>query len=466
VDVEGLDRLDQMLAEGRCVLLAFWHGKYVPLFVLLEGRGILTFTSRSPRGDIIAEICRRFGYEYVQISDHRGYESLSIMQDALAAFQAGAVAVDGPLGPYRVVKRGAIRLASTLGFTIVPTSVASRRKHILTSRWDRMEWPRLFTRVYLVVGEAIDVPAGLPKDEIEGWARRLRDALEDVDRHAESKAQADGSPSHQIPLCERKSSSKSRSCMSFLTQRDKGRRTLTEGGKRIEARFVVGLVALGILSALAVAWQWTPLRDLVNLAQVLTWLKDFGHNPTAVAIVLAAYPIGGLLMLPTTLLILATVALFGPIMGFTYATLGGLFSASTSYALGRLFGRKSLDRLAGRQLDRVTDALAGQEILAVAAINWSQIVNLTLSGLAAGALGIRFGRYVLGTLIGIAPGIFVVTIFENRLEAAIRGPRVDNIIVLIAVTLFWISAALWCGRRLVNRWANSGQRRHSPSSSP
>ena len=190
VDVEGLDRLDQMLAEGRRVLLALWHGKYVPLIALFQGRRILTFTSRSPRGDIIGEICRRFGYEYVQIPDQRGYESLRIMQDALAAFQAGAVAVDGPLGPYRVVKRGAIQLASTLEFTVVPISVASRRKRILTYRWDHMELPRLFTRVFLVVGDAIDVPAGLPKDEKGGWARRLRDALEDVDRHAESKAQA------------------------------------------------------------------------------------------------------------------------------------------------------------------------------------------------------------------------------------------------------------------------------------
>jgi lysophospholipid acyltransferase (LPLAT)-like uncharacterized protein len=183
-----MDRLDRMLAEGRRVLLAFWHGKYVPLFVLFQGRGILTFTSRSFRGDIIAELCRRFGYEYAQIPDERGRESLSIMKDALAAAQAGAVAVDGPLGPYHVVKRGAIQVASTLGFAIVPTSVASRRKRILTHRWDRMELPRLFTRVYLVVGEAIDVPAELPKDEKGNWPRRVCNALEDVDRHAESKA--------------------------------------------------------------------------------------------------------------------------------------------------------------------------------------------------------------------------------------------------------------------------------------
>lgn len=192
VDAEGLDRLDQMLAESRHLLLAFWHGKYVPFFALFQGRRILVFTSQSPRGDIIAEICRRFGYPCVQISDHRGYESLRIMQDTLAAFNAGAIAVDGPCGPYHIVKRGLIQLASALASTIVPIAVASRRKRILTRRWDRMELPHLFTRVCLVVGDPIDVPVGLPDEERESGARRLQDALESVHRHAESMALING----------------------------------------------------------------------------------------------------------------------------------------------------------------------------------------------------------------------------------------------------------------------------------
>jgi uncharacterized membrane protein YdjX (TVP38/TMEM64 family) len=228
--------------------------------------------------------------------------------------------------------------------------------------------------------------------------------------------------------------------------------------KRIGAKLVTSLIVLGILGALAVAWQWLPFRDLVDLEDLLARIKQFGHSPVAVAVVLATYLVGGLVLLPTTLLIFATVALFGPLMGVAYATLGCLLGAAISYALGRMLGRMGFDRLAGHRLDRVTAMLTGREILAVAAINWSQVVSLTLTGLAAGALRIRFGPYVLGTLIGVAPGIVIVAIFEDRLEATIRDPRVGNVVTLSAVALLGLFATLWYGQRFVKRWTSTRRR--------
>jgi lysophospholipid acyltransferase (LPLAT)-like uncharacterized protein len=83
------------------------------------------------------------------------------MVAALAEARAGAVAVDGPLGPFHRVKSGVIRIASALGFELLPGSVDSRRKMVCYKRWDRMEIPMLFTRVCLVIGEPIQVPSGL-----------------------------------------------------------------------------------------------------------------------------------------------------------------------------------------------------------------------------------------------------------------------------------------------------------------
>lgn len=232
------------------------------------------------------------------------------------------------------------------------------------------------------------------------------------------------------------------------------------GNRRIETKLVVSLAVLGVLVALAVAWQFLPLLDLIDLEDLLVRIKRLGHSPVAVAIVLAVYFVGGLVMLPTTLLIFVTVVLFGPVMGFAYATIGCLLNASLSYGLGRLLGGRGFGGFVDRQLDRVTAVLSGREILAVAAVNWAQIVSMTLTGLAAGALGIRFSRFVAGTLIGVAPGILVVAVFEDRLEAAIRDPRFENILILIAITLFGLLATIWAGRRLLRRW--TGARRRGP----
>lgn len=181
---EGLERLDAVLNRGERVLFCFWHGKYLPLFALLRGRPACVFTTESARGRVIAAICRRFGYHCVLVpvtGRSHGYE---LMRRALANERNGGIAVDGPLGPYHRVKRGAVKLASDLGYLIVPASATARRKRVLKYRWDRLELPALCTRVGLAIGEPIAVPSELGPGELQIRVAELGAALEALDRRA------------------------------------------------------------------------------------------------------------------------------------------------------------------------------------------------------------------------------------------------------------------------------------------
>lgn len=186
-EVHGLEPLDDLLARRVPVLVAFWHGKYTPLFALLRGRRAAIFTSASFRGDVIAGICRRFAYRPVQLQDHGRDRSLESMRRALREIPACGVAVDGPLGPYHAVKRGPVQLASELGLLVVPVTFAARRSRVARHRWDRMEVPRLFTRVVFLVGEPMAVPAGLDEVGVRKWAARLARVLETLDAEAHSR---------------------------------------------------------------------------------------------------------------------------------------------------------------------------------------------------------------------------------------------------------------------------------------
>jgi lysophospholipid acyltransferase (LPLAT)-like uncharacterized protein len=182
--VEGLAEVDGVLAGGEPVLLVFWHGKYLPLFPLLEGRRACVFTTRSFRGQVISEIGRHFGFEGVQLSDVGEARSFVQMRRALASRRAGAIAIDGPLGPYHVVKPGVIELASRSGCVLMPASSASRRTWVQRRRWDRMERPLPFTRVALVMGPALHVPRDLSQREVAGWQAHVHGALEAAERTA------------------------------------------------------------------------------------------------------------------------------------------------------------------------------------------------------------------------------------------------------------------------------------------
>jgi len=185
---EGLDALDGMLARGEKVMAVFWHGGYLPLFYLLAGRPARILSSRSFRGEVLAEICRRFGYDGGSIPDPGSGTSLDVVRRALDGCRLAALAVDGPLGPAHVVKPGAVRLAADLGFAVLPVAAAADRSRVLARRWDRMEIPLPFARRVLVCGEPVHVPVGLAEDEVTAWCGRLREELETVGGRARQLA--------------------------------------------------------------------------------------------------------------------------------------------------------------------------------------------------------------------------------------------------------------------------------------
>jgi hypothetical protein len=141
-------------------------------------------TSRSFRGAVIAEVCRRFGYRPILLPEHGRAAGLEVMRAALAEGGGLGIAADGPLGPARVFKLGAVALAAETGAAVLPVGVASRRRRVARSRWDRREVPRLGTRVGLAVGEAIAVPTLLDEAASRAWSRRLGAAIDAAERRA------------------------------------------------------------------------------------------------------------------------------------------------------------------------------------------------------------------------------------------------------------------------------------------
>lgn len=181
----GMEELDDRIACGDRTLLCFWHGKYLPLLFLFRGRGGCVFTSLSFRGGVIASLCRLFGYDCVKIPEGERGRTAEVLREAMEKYRLCGIAIDGPLGPYHVVKRRLIQLAASVGFVVLPVSVASGCKFTLHSRWDRMEAPYPFARVCVVFGKAIRLTAPLRSREAAAMAREIRKALDEAEARAE-----------------------------------------------------------------------------------------------------------------------------------------------------------------------------------------------------------------------------------------------------------------------------------------
>ena len=145
-------------------------------------------------------------------------------------------------------------------------------------------------------------------------------------------------------------------------------------------------------------------------------------------LVVGTFLAGGLVAFPVTILIAATAAAFGPWFGFLYATLGVLASALAIYALGAQFGQAALRRLMGPRLDRIRARIARQGVLAVAAVRIVPVAPFTFVNLALGASAIKLVDYLAGTLLGMLPGLIVMSALGHRIVAIVSQPSLVEVV--------------------------------------
>jgi uncharacterized membrane protein YdjX (TVP38/TMEM64 family) len=165
-------------------------------------------------------------------------------------------------------------------------------------------------------------------------------------------------------------------------------------------------------------------------------------------IVVAAYVIGGLVVLPVTAMIAVTGIVFGPVLGFVYALIGVTLSAIFIYYLGRKLGRATVRRIAGKRINELSRRIAKRGLIAVVVVRMLPIAPFTIINLIAGASHIRFRHFVLGTILGMAPGTLILVLFVDRIVAAVRtpGPLTFTLLALIAAVA--LSVALLLRSRL------------------
>jgi len=224
-----------------------------------------------------------------------------------------------------------------------------------------------------------------------------------------------------------------------------------DDGRKKDGRVLIrGAVILLVVLGLAAAWRWTPLADWVDFDTIIGWATSLKGNPAAPFIVAAAYVVGSLVLVPVTLLTVATVFTFGPIRGYAYAVFGCLLSAALTYGIGHMLGHDVVRRIGGSRLDRLNQSAARHGLVTVVTIRMLPIAPFTIVNMIIGASRIRFRDFILGTFLGMAPGLLALTLFEYQLENAVRGPGIGRFAILAVLVVLVILGSVWIHRRLAN----------------
>lgn len=184
VSREGAEHYLRFRRAGENLIFVFWHGHLLPLVHYHRGEGIVVLVSEHADGEYVTRIIERHGFRTARGSSTRG-GSRGLRQLVRAAREGRDLAItpDGPRGPARVFKPGALVAAQLTGLPVVPAGVAASSAWHFDS-WDSFMVPRPLARIRIVYGEPVWVERGLDDHAVEALADRLGERMRDLETQA------------------------------------------------------------------------------------------------------------------------------------------------------------------------------------------------------------------------------------------------------------------------------------------
>jgi phospholipase D1/2 len=212
-------------------------------------------------------------------------------------------------------------------------------------------------------------------------------------------------------------------------------------------------IALGVWSLLLIAfWQGARQADVGALGYLLAGIGELATRPWAPAGVLALYLLRPLLLVPITVVNLASGFVLGALPGLALAMVGTLASASIGYGIGRLLGTIGLaSDLIGRWPLLRTLRRRGFASVVAGGLMY---LHADAVNLPAGLMRIRFRVFLAGIAVGNA-----LTMTSAVLAgASVEGSLVEATVAIDRSTL-WLALGLFAVSLALASWL---RRRHGP----
>lgn len=208
------------------------------------------------------------------------------------------------------------------------------------------------------------------------------------------------------------------------------------------------LLRLAAVAVLAISGvllvKLTPLGDLMAEERIVAMAGQLRANPWTPVLLLLAYLIIGPFGVPVSPLVVAGGAVFGPLLGAFYNSIGLIGNAMVTFWVGRMLGREAVTRLAGPKLRR---AEAIFERRGFWPLIQSRFLPIPAPVVAYGAAlaGVSTSRYLLTSALGLTPACWVHTYFAPALILAVIAGEDPIVLFLQYMSILFLFnvAAAW-----------------------
>ncbi len=152
--VTGFEHIEHLIDKNSSFIIAYWHGNmFIPYLKFAKYHfHILAGFHRD--AELGVSIGKKLGWKFLRgSSSQKGSEVFQQIVKLLSKpNNVFAITPDGPKGPAKIPKPGAVRAAQKSGVPIIPAAGRSRRSWGFTN-WDTFHITKPFTRIELTFGE-------------------------------------------------------------------------------------------------------------------------------------------------------------------------------------------------------------------------------------------------------------------------------------------------------------------------
>lgn len=177
--------INNLVQEKQNMIFTFWHGTMLAPWFILKEHKPSTIISKSKDGLLLSNLLNKWNYKVKRGSSSKGgKEVLAELIEEAKKNRSIAITPDGPRGPKRIMKAGAVIIAKKTNSSIILVGVCNKNKVKLNS-WDKFEIPFPFSKVRIVYSDPIAVDSELSYEETDDVIKSLNNRLNEMQELAE-----------------------------------------------------------------------------------------------------------------------------------------------------------------------------------------------------------------------------------------------------------------------------------------
>lgn len=198
------------------------------------------------------------------------------------------------------------------------------------------------------------------------------------------------------------------------------------------------LIAFLALAIIFIITNWHSISHL-SIRRLRKYILSYGKYSVILFVLLYSIkPV--VFIIPTSLLAILAANLYGTWEAFALTMISSFFAGTLAFFLGKALGKPFVDKLLKGKAINMGDEIEKHGFKIILLMRLSFVFNYDGLSYASGLSKMRYGDFILGTLIGITPEIVAYSYMGANLKHpfSIKFLFPIMVVIVIAVIAYYV----------------------------